>query len=45
MLAVTAVMAGLVYEWLGLGFLRRGWINLDLIWVAALAATGLLLIF
>jgi hypothetical protein len=45
MLAVTAAIAGLVYEWLGLGFLRRGWINLDLIWVAALAATGLLLIF
>ncbi|MDF2998664.1 MAG: hypothetical protein K0R27_4301 [Xanthobacteraceae bacterium] len=45
MLAVTAAIAGVVYEWLGLGFLRRGWINLDLIWVAALAATGLLLIF
>jgi len=44
MLAVTAAMAGLVYEWLGLAFLRRGWINLDLIWVAALAAAGLLLI-
>lgn len=44
MLAVTAAMAGLVYEWLGLEFLRRGWINLDRIWVAALAATGLLLI-
>ena len=44
MLAVTAAIAGLVYEWLGLAFLRRGWINLDLIWMAALAATGLLLI-
>lgn len=45
MLAVTAAIAGLVHEWLGLEFLRRGWINLDWIWVAALAATGLLLIF
>lgn len=45
MLAVTAAIAGVVYEWLGLEFLRRGWINLDRIWVAALAATGLLLIF
>jgi hypothetical protein len=44
MLAVTAAIAGLVYEWLGLAFLRRGWINLDRIWIAALAATGLLLI-
>lgn len=44
MLAVTAAVAGLVHDWLGLAFLRRGWVNLDLIWVAALAATGLLLL-
>jgi hypothetical protein len=44
MLAVTAAMASLVYEWLGLAFLRREWINLDWIWVAALVATGLFLI-
>jgi hypothetical protein len=44
MLVVTAAMAGVVYEWMGLTFLRRGWINLDLIWIAALAATGLVLI-
>src|SRR6266851_2220209 len=44
MLAVTAAIAGLVYEWLGLAFLRHGWINLHRIWVAALAATGLFLI-
>ncbi|MEP9378764.1 hypothetical protein ABLE91_18755 [Aquabacter sp. CN5-332] len=43
-LAVTAAVAGIVYEWAGLAFLRRGWINLDLIWTAALAATGLFLI-
>jgi hypothetical protein len=43
MLAVTAAMAGLVHEWLGLEVLRRGWINFDRIWPAALAATGLFL--
>ena len=44
MLAVTAAIAGVVYEWMGLAFLRRGWINLDRIWIAVLAATGLVLI-
>ena len=44
MLAVTGIIAVAVYEWLGLGFLRRSWINLDLLWVAALAVAGLILI-
>lgn len=44
MLAVTAAVAAIVYEWLGLEFLRRGWINLDRLWVAALAATGIILL-
>jgi hypothetical protein len=44
MLLVTAAVAGLVHDWLGLTFLRRGWINLDWIWMAALTATGLLLV-
>lgn len=44
MLAVTAAIACVVYEWVGLAFLRRGWINLDWIWTAALVATGVLLI-
>jgi hypothetical protein len=35
MLAVTAAMAGVVYEWMGLALLRRGWINLDRIWIYA----------
>jgi hypothetical protein len=44
MLGLTAVIATIVYEWLGLAFLRRGWINLDSLWTAALLATGLILI-
>jgi hypothetical protein len=43
MLAVTGVIALVVYQWLGVAFLRRGWINLDLVWSIALVATGLLL--
>ncbi|MGI9485940.1 MAG: hypothetical protein ACR2RF_08680 [Geminicoccaceae bacterium] len=44
MLVVTGVIAVIVYEWIGLDFLRRGWINLDLLWTAALIATGLFLL-
>jgi hypothetical protein len=40
-LAVTGVIAALVYERFGLGFLRRGWINLDLLWAVALVVTGI----
>lgn len=41
-LAVTASIAVIVFEKLGVGMLRRAWINLDLIWAAALVATGTL---
>jgi hypothetical protein len=41
-LAVTAFIAVLVFEKLGVGILRRAWINLDVIWAAALMATGAL---
>jgi hypothetical protein len=44
MLAVAGAAAVVVYEWVGVGFLRRGWINLDLVWTAALLGTGLLLL-
>jgi hypothetical protein len=40
MLAVTAVIALLVYDWFGIGFLRRGWLNLDRIWTGALLTAG-----
>ena len=41
-LIVTAAVAWLVYEKLGLALLRRAWINLDVIWAAALIITGVL---
>ena len=40
-LLMTGAIAVLVYERIGLGFLRRGWINLDLVWAIALVITGL----
>ena len=44
MLATTAAVALLVYEWVGVGVLRRGWVNVDLVWTAALVAVGVLLL-
>lgn len=44
MLSVTGLIAFIVYEWFGLAFLRRGWINLDLIWTLALGGTGAFLL-
>jgi hypothetical protein len=38
MIAVAGAIAFAVYEWVGVGFLRRGWINLDRLWAYALAA-------
>jgi len=43
-LAVTAVVAILVFEKFGVGLLRKAWVNLDLIWAASLIATGILTI-
>jgi hypothetical protein len=40
MLAVAGAVAIVVYEWVGLAFLRRGWINLDLVWALALVVAG-----
>jgi hypothetical protein len=44
MLATTGTIAVVVYQWFGVAFLRRGWVNLDLIWTIALVATGLILL-
>jgi hypothetical protein len=41
-LAVTALAAWVVVDRLGLGLLRKAWINLDVIWAAALILTGCL---
>jgi len=40
-LAVTGLLAWVVYRKLGLALLRKAWINFDLVWAAALVATGL----
>ena len=44
MLATIALISVAVYRWIGIDFLRRGWINLDLIWIGALLACGALLL-
>ena len=41
-LAVTAMVALLVFEKLGVGLLRRAWFNVDVIWALTLVATGAL---
>ncbi|HEY6168586.1 MAG TPA: hypothetical protein VI454_11140 [Verrucomicrobiae bacterium] len=43
-LAVAGALAVLVYEKLGLALLRTAWFNVDLLWAAALVATGLLVV-
>jgi len=40
-LAVTGLLACVVYRKLGLALLLKAWINFDLVWAAALVATGL----
>ncbi len=44
MLATTAAVAVLVYEWVGLAILRRAWLNVDLLWTTALFVTGAILL-
>lgn len=40
-LIVTGSIAFLVFERLGVNFLRKAWINVDLIWAVALIVTGI----
>jgi hypothetical protein len=40
-LAVTGLLAWVVYRKLGLALLRKAWLNFDLVWAAALVTTGL----
>jgi hypothetical protein len=44
MLLAIGTIAIVVYKWIGVAFLRRGWINLDLVWTTALAACGISLL-
>ena len=39
-LLVTGVIAVIVYEKVGVRFLRSMWVNLDLVWAVALIVTG-----
>jgi len=40
MVGTTVVISAIIYEWLGLAVLRSAWVNVDLLWILALAATG-----
>ncbi len=44
MLATITAVSLIVYEWVGVAFLRSGWVNLDLIWIVALGICGVVLI-
>lgn len=44
-LLAAGAVALLVYDLLGVAVLRKAWINLDLIWVGALIAAGLIVLF
>jgi len=43
-LAVTGLIASVVYQRLGLALLRKTWFNFDLLWAVALVVTGLVTI-
>ncbi len=44
-LAVTGIVAWVVYRKFGLALLPRTWLNFDLVWGVALVATGLTTLF
>ena len=44
MLTATGAAALLVHDWLGVAVLRRGWVNLDVVWTAALVVVGIVLL-
>ena len=45
MLVVMGMVALAVYEKLGVGVLRRAWLNVDLVWAIAVLAAGVLTLF
>jgi hypothetical protein len=44
MLATIGIVSIVVYKWIGVGFLGRGWINLDLLWTIALVLCGIIVL-
>jgi hypothetical protein len=44
MLATIAVVSVVTYNWMGVAVLRRGWVNLDLLWIIALGICGAVLL-
>src|SRR5215472_1459287 len=44
MVGISGIIGILVYDWIGVGFLRRGWINFDWLWAAALGITGVIVL-
>jgi hypothetical protein len=45
MLATMGLIAVVVYERLGVGVLRRAWVNMDKVWAVAVVAAGLVTLF
>jgi hypothetical protein len=45
MITVMGAVSVVVYEKVGLGFLRRGWLNLDLAWSGVLLLSGAITLF
>ena len=45
MLAVMGAVAVVVYEKVGLGILRKGWVNVDTVWAGALVVAGVFTLF
>lgn len=45
MLVVMGVVAVVVYEKVGLGVLRRAWVNLDVVWAATPVVVGVFPLF
>src|SRR5262245_42257432 len=44
-LLMTALVAIVVYEKLGVAILRRAWLNIDFVWMLALMGTGVFILF
>jgi hypothetical protein len=45
LLVVMSLVAIVVYERVGVGFLHRAWLNVDLIWTVTLLLAGIITLF